>query len=708
VGRAQTETWEVAISKRPEGRRIVVDGDLRDPGWSGAARLGALTQVDPIEGVRPTRETLVRLCVDRDYLYLAIECREDRSEVRGRLMQRDANLDADDRVEFWLDTFHDRRFAYWFQIGAGGSKGDALIGGGGFNKSWDGIWEGKAAITERGWQAEIAIPFKTIAFKAGSERWRFNLRRLRKANDEESRWAAPLVAYQFFSLTQGGVITGLTGMAQGVGLDVVPYVKTSASRDRREGKHTTRDGDAGLDLSYRLSPALNLRLTYNTDFAETEVDTRQTNLTRFPLFFPEKRDFFLEDAGLFSFGVTGRRPTLIPFFSRRMGRDARGAAVPIIVGAKLTGRMDDWNLGLLSVYQDEQTDADARFSDRRALSVVRVSRNVGRESSIGMLATSGKPTDPGDAYTAGFDFRYGDSRAFGPGRGIDIRGWWLGTFTDGPGGDDGAYGLQADYSSREWDLSLSSNHVEDNFSPELGFVRRTGVREYRLRATRTWRFWNSVVRRIEATAFPRATTNESGSKDSGLLFVKPMEVTFVSDDSVRYDLRREFWRLNEGFRIRDEITIPASDYYFTTHSIEVQTSKKRWAYVVASGKFGGFYSGNKTTLEFQPMVILGPHLQIGGGYEQNNVNLDEGSFTTHTWSGRVDISISPEMSWRNLVQYDSDSKNLSAQTRVRYIFRPGQELFLVGLYAWEKAVHEAPFVPTTQDSALKVLYTIRF
>ncbi len=708
VGVAQQKTWEVAITKRPKGQPIVIDADLRDPAWASAVQLGPLTQVDPDEGARPTHPTIVRLMFDRDRLYIAVECREAKGEVRGRLMQRDANLSPDDRVEFWFDTFNDRRFAYWFQIGAGGSKGDALIGGGGFNKSWDGIWYGKSKITESGWQAEIAIPFKTIAFKEGADTWRFNLRRQRKANDEEDRWAVPLVAYQFFSISQGGLITGLTGIRHGVGLDVVPYAKVSTSRDRRTGKHATRNGDAGLDLSYRLSPALNLRLTYNTDFAETEVDARRTNLTRFPLFFPEKRDFFLEDAGLFSFGVSGRRPTLIPFFSRRVGRDDKGTAVPIIAGAKLTGRVDDWNLGLLSVYQDDHTDSAGKFSDQRALSVMRVSRNIGRESSVGMLATSGRPTDPGNAYTAGFDFHYGDSSAFGPGHDIDINGWWLGSFIDGPGGDAAAYGLQADYDSKEWDVSVTTNHVEKDFLPELGYVRRTGVREHRSRAQRTWRFQDFCIRRLEMMVYPRVTTNEAGGKDSWLVFVKPMEVTFASDDSIGYDVRREFWRLPEGFDIHDEITIPATDYYFTTHSVELETSEKRWIFTKAEVKFGGFYSGNKTTIEFSPTIILGPMVHVGIGYEQNNVNLDEGQFTTHTWSGRVDVSFSPDLSWKNLVQYDSDSKNLSAQTRVRWILEPGQELFLVGLYAWEKADHGAPFVPTTQESALKVLYTIRF
>ena len=709
---AQAPQWDLSLTRLPAGQSIVVDGQLREAAWQSASVLPSLTQVDPLEGAPPTYPTRVRITYDRDQIYLGIECEEDPALVRGRMMRRAARLDPDDRVEFWFDTFHDRRFGYWFQVGAGGSKGDALIGGGSFNKSWDGIWQGRSMITDRGWQTEVAIPFKTLAFKAGGRRWGFNLRRRRAINDEEDRWARPLVAYQFFSLTQGGTLSGFEGIRQGIGLDVVPFFKASSSRDRMVGKHASVLGEAGLDASYRLSPAINLRVTYNTDFAETEVDERQTNLTRFPLFFPEKRDFFLEDSGMFEFGIPSRRGRpreVIPFFSRRIGRDENGAAIPIIVGGKLTGRTDDWNFGVLEAYQDEHTDSDGKYSDDRALSVMRVTRNLGKESSVGMITTLGSPTDSGAAATAGLDFRLGDSAGFGPGSGYDLFGWWLGSMTGGAGGDDDAYGLRLQIYSREWRASFTETHVDEDFNPALGFVRRRGVRQHRLATLYTWRskgdYW---LRSYGARVTPMVTTTEQGSKDSWSVPLQVGELKFASDDELSYEILRDHERLREDFEIRPGVVLGPGDYTSTRHKFELETDKSRWGYLMAEFTVGDFYSGDLTGFKVEPTAILGPHLSVSAGYEENHVVLDEGEFTTRLISGRVDVSTSPSLTWRNLVQYDGDSKNLSAQSRLRWIYRPGQEVFLVGLYGWEKAAHAAPLLPTTQEISLKVQYTIRF
>ncbi|MFQ5507376.1 MAG: DUF5916 domain-containing protein, partial [Planctomycetota bacterium] len=489
---------------------ITIDGNLDEEAWAAAAKLSPLTQVQPVEGARPSRRTEVRLCYDRDSLYLAFTCFDDPDEVRGRIMARDARLDADDRVEFWIDTFHDRRFAFWFQIGAGGSKGDALIADNGsrFNKSWDGIWYGKSAIDGRGWRAEIAIPFKTLSFHEGLSTWGFNLVRHRKANDEELRWAAPYVAHRFFRLSVGGTLEGLSGMRQGIGLELIPYVKASASRDRSLRKHTSRLGETGTDLYYRVSTAMRFALTLNTDFAETEVDQRRVNLTRFPLFFPEKRDFFLEDAGLFEFGPSsprGRSPDLIPFFSRRIGRTEAGDTLPILAGSKLTGRVGGWNIGALGTYTGRKNAID-----ERGLGVLRVSRNVGRESALGVILTAGHPEQPVHAVTGGVDFAIGDTIAFGPSSGYKVWGFWLGSQRSGAGGDGEAYALEADFNSTNWSHRSGLRVIGSEFDPALGFLRRSGVRIYRHMSRYVWRD-DGFIRGLTFQVTPSLTTLTDGS-----------------------------------------------------------------------------------------------------------------------------------------------------------------------------------------------------
>ncbi len=318
--------------------------------WQRAALLGELTQTHPVEGAAPTHPTDVRLAYDKDFLYVGLLCHDDPSQIRARQMARDANIRFDDVVELWIDTFGDHRFGFWFQVTPAGSRGDALLSdaGDGFNKSWDGIWYAQMRIVDEGWVAEIALPFQTLAFKPGTD-WGFNLQRRRIANGERMRWAHPSVAYRFFNLTVGGALTGLEGMEQGWGLDVVPYVKGNVAHDEAGADDGfSSGGDVGLDVRWRPTPASQLRLTVNTDFAETEVDERLVNLTRFPLFFPEKREFFLEDAGQFEFGFPGRRGRsrgLIPFFSRTIGRDADGNPVPILAGVKLGGHFGPWESG---------------------------------------------------------------------------------------------------------------------------------------------------------------------------------------------------------------------------------------------------------------------------------------------------------------------------------------------------------------------------
>lgn len=700
------------VPRLPPGQRIVVDGRLAEPAWQHAVALGSLTQVDPFEGEAPSQRTEVRLCYDRDYLYLSMVCFEEPGEVRDRLMDRDARLDPDDRVEWWIDTFGTQRFGYWFQIGAGGSKGDALLSDAGsrFNKSWDGIWYGRARVTERGWEAEVALPFKTLAFADGVSEWGFNVRRLRKANDEETRWASPQVGTRFFAMDEGGLLRGLQGMRHGHGLDVVPYVKGSLRRQRSQRRHFNRLGDAGLDLNYRITPALNYRLTYNTDFAETEVDERQVNLTRFPLFFPEKRDFFLEDAGLFEFGPSGISSLARPFFSRRIGRDSAGRAVPILLGNKLTGRLGDWSVGALQVWQDEHIDLADEVQDDRNLGVLRVSRALGGEGAVGLIGTVGQPEGEQRSATVGADFHLAAVDSLGPGQRLDLRGYYQQTQNEGPGGDGASYGLEMSYTSARWNLTLSDLHVEDGYQPKLGFVRRRGIRRHRVEARYTWRNpdGESLLRSYSARIAPTVTTIERGTKDSWAVPLQPLQLRFKSDDRIEYEIHRIYERLREDFEISPGVVVPVGDYTVTNHFFEFETAERREFRVALNARVGDFYDGNLTSWGIRPTWLPNEYLRLAAGYAQNRVRLDGGNFSTNLYNARVELSFDPRVSWKSLAQYDTESKGLSLQSRLHWILEPGRELYLVGLQGWQRARHSAPLVPDQQELALKLGYTLRF
>src|SRR5688572_4959681 len=390
-----------------------IDGRLDDPAWQLATPIGELTQIDPELGVPCSEETEVRFVHDADNLYMLIRCADREPEsIVNTTRERDALLEVDDRVEIVFDTFHDQRNAFFFQINAGGSKGDALVtnNGSNFNKPWDGIWDGVARVDDQGWSAELALPFKTLNFAEGSDTWGFNIMRHIGRKREDARWANASREHSLFNIYRAGELTGLSDIRQGIGLDVVPFFVSHWRNERDQdgdgepdgSSEKTLLGEPGFDLFYKIIPSLTFSLTVNTDFAETEVDQRQINLTRFPLFFPERRDFFLQDAGQFVFGSDSS--AVIPFFSRRIGLSPEGEEVPILGGAKLTGRAGDYGIGVLDVQTDELDELDGQN-----LFAARVTKNVGEQSTVGGILTHGNPTPdpapgPDDNSVYGLDF----------------------------------------------------------------------------------------------------------------------------------------------------------------------------------------------------------------------------------------------------------------------------------------------------------------
>ncbi len=709
----QADRPSIAPTRLEPDTAVQVDGELDEPFWERAARLSPLTVTEPVEGAQPTWPTDVLLAYDADCLYLGLRCHDDPGQVRARQMSRDAYVRYDDVVEFWIDTFDDQRFAFWFQITAAGSRGDALLAdsGSSFNKSWDGIWYGRARITEGGWQAEIALPFKTLAFGEGNETWGFNLCRKRVANGEEARWANPRVAYRFWSLAEGGALTGMTGMRQGTGVDVVPYLRGALGRDFEEGEDDVHgEGDFGLDVTWRPTPSSTLRVTTNTDFAETEVDDRRINLSRFPLFFPEKRDFFLEDAGMFEFGPSSYRgggsSSVRPFFSRTIGRDPDGEAIPLLAGIKATGRLGDWNVGLLETRVDSYS-LEGEDVDQKTLGVLRVSRNLGGENSVGGIFTHGRPDGDGDAATWGADFRLGSTRLFGDGQTGSLWGYYVASDGEGePGG--AAYGLRAEARNASWGQSLSASVTEEDYDPELGFVRRTGVEQYRYSLGYTWRGGGEdALRSVSWRVGPRYDVDRVGREDQFELPVKWLEIELQSEDSISIGSTYFRERLDEGFDMTDEVFVSQGDYSGANHVLEFEANDRRRVTGDVEIEFGDFYSGSILRVEVSPKWIPSRFFSWSLDLEDIHVDLDEGSFDTQVIATDLDFNFDPDLSLSNLLQYDTESEDLTWQSRLHWIRTAGQNLYLVGLFGWDRTDRHS-FARTSQELVLKLSYTWRF
>ena len=703
AAQARPEPPVAPLARLPAGvPPPVIDGDLRDPAWDGATLLGPLVQTVPRPGAEPSEPTEVRVLVDATTFYVSLLCLDSAPGlIRDSQMKRDANLDPDDRVELLIDPFLDKRNGFWFQIGAGGSKGDALItkNGSSFNKRWDGIWFGRARVTERGWQAEMAIPIATLSFDPGATAWGFNLRRFIRRRSEEVRWAAPAPRVSFFSLANAGVLTGVGGLRQAVGLDVEPFVVADWRRDRLDDDEEG-ELDGGLDAFWSVTPATKLSLSWRTDFAETEVDERQVNLTRFPLFFPEKRDFFLEDAGAFFFGYG--EEDVIPFFSRRIGLDEDGQEVPLLLATKVTTFADSFSLGVLDV----QTEATSSV-DETNLFVGRFSKYVLEQSDVGVIWTAGDPKGDGfpdgDAATYGADLNL-RTDDFLDDRNLRFSAWVLRTEGEDAGGDDLAWSARASYPNDEVDLAATWTVVGDDFDPALGFVPRRGIEKlagaFRLRPR-----LNTAVRRLLFAFEPEWVTDRDGDTESLNLRLEPLGVELESGDTAVLAVEREREVLVQDFEIADGVVIPADDYGAWRYGVELETSDKRRASAILELESGEFFEGERDDLALELDLRTSKHLLAGLGYERNDVRLPGGDFTVNVGRLRLELLANPRLSWTNFLQYDDVSEQLGLNSRLWWILRPGSEAFLVLNQGWDA---DGGLHPTIGQWTFKLGTTFRF
>jgi hypothetical protein len=683
-----------------------LDADLTDACWSDAPEIGPLVQVEPVEGATPAHKTVVKVLYDEKNLYFGILCFDSEPEnIRATQRARDARMDPDDRIEIVIDTSGNKTQGYFFQIGAAGSRGDSLLGVSSFNKDWDTIWNAKTKITDRGWQAEIVIPFRSLAFPENGGEWGFNLMRNRRYPNEEYRWTNINQGRRFTRLSDLGLMEGLGKVDTGIGLDVVPYFSFNERRERLSFNDDWKDDpDAGADLFYRITPSLTASLTLYTDFAETENDSRQINLTRFPLFFPEKRDFFLEDSSNFTFGPSSfRRNDFLAFFSRRIGLGPDGDEVPIIIGGKITGQQGPWGIGILDV----QTDEGGGVDKEKNLGVVRLNRSLAPETSVGFIGTRGRPVESGMNSLAGVDFYHRFPTFIGD---QDLRIWAYTAFTNtsGSGGEGEISALEAQARGREWEWDLAGKWVTKEFNPELGFLRQAGVKQYRTNLQYNPRLDSEVYRNLQFQVETRTSFTEGNHLDEAEYEFKPFGFQTHAEDRFSVEIERNFDRITQDFDVFDNNTVPADHYWMTRYSTDLRTSEGRPVNVEVRTSYGDFFQGTSWRFNGELKWRVTPLLILGGSYNQTKARLsaNEG-FTARIAEGNVDFNFSPDMSLFNLIQYDNDSRSLGLQSRFRWIMTPGSDLFLVFSHTWDKDADDT-FQPNIQELTAKVDYTLRF
>ena len=679
---------------------IRVDGVLDEPAWSRAVPIGPLFQRDPKEGAPASEQTEVRVTFDAENLYLGIKCRDRTpSGIVSTQLARDADLEVDDRILIVLDPFLDHRNGFFFMVNPAGARADGQISNNSEELSfeWDGIWDARARITDEGWEAEIAIPFRTLRFKTGQTVWGLNVERQIKRLQEHDRWASPKRDTWIGNLSAAGELTGLTGLQQGRGLDVRPFVSGGE-------KNSGGTFKPGLDVFKSITPSLTASLTVNTDFAETEVDSRQINLTRFELFLPEKRTFFLEGAGVYDVaGLGSQDQDLIPFFSRSIGLQ-NGQEVPILFGLKVSGRQGGFNVGALDV-QTRHTSLDEGPLAAQNLLALRVSKNFLEQSWVGAIATRGDPTGAGDTSLIGVDARFATSH-FKGGTNLSLDLYGLRTGDAGSDKVDHAYGFKLDYPNDRWNAALSWKRIGDDFDAAMGFVPRTGIRKGDLYVAFQPRPERFGIRQLFFELEPTLVTNLQGRVASWEVFTAPFNLRTESGEHLEWNYIPMFERLDGPFEIQPGFVIPAGSYQWTRFRAEVNTATKRPWVIDFAFRWGSFYGGHLR--QYQPALTLKPdtHVRVVIQMERDEASFPQGSFVTQLFFGRFDYNFSPDIGWSSLVQYDDQSRSLGLQARLRWILRPGNDLFLVVSRGWFRRF-DGDYVPRFDQGSAKLQYTIR-
>lgn len=664
-----------------------LDGDLRLDGvpdeaaWAAAPVLQRLTMTEPVEGGTPVAATLVRVLADAHELVIGVLARDpDPSGIVSTSKARDPEMGKEDYVKIVLDPFMDGRTGYVFAINPGGARYDALVARNtmdGEDPQWDAVWEARTSRGPEGWSAEIRIPLQSLTFDATLDRWGFNVERRVERLQEVSRWASSFRDAKISQTSRAGLLTGLPRFDTGLGLTVRPAVVPSVGKEG-EGASWNGDVEPSLDVFQRLSSDLTAMATVNTDFAETEVDTRRTNLTRFPLFFPEKRTFFLEGSDLFGFGMgltNFRSSDLVPFFSRRVGL-YEGASVPLRAGGKVTGRIGGTSVAALVT----RTGEVGGTVDASAMGAFRVRRNVLEESTVGVLGTFGDPTGAGGSYLMGGDFTYHTSRFRGS-KTFEAGAWALVTDREGLQGDKTAVGASVAYPNDIWSLQLTGIRVGDGFDPAMGFVPRTGFYkasfngEYQV-YPRSIPWLRSLVHEMRPTAY----WSLDGKWESYRLFTAPINWQLESGDRVEINVNPEGERLEEPFEIADGVVIQPGSYHYVRYRVETELAAKRTVSGQLTWWLGSFYDGDldqlEGTLRIKPSELV--TFELTG--TRNMGNLQAGDFDQTVVGLRGVLNVSSDLQLASFVQYDDESGTIGTNTRLRWTFDPLGDLFLVYNY----------------------------
>ena len=672
---AQQERVATAVRITDE---ITVDGRLEETAWDLAVPATDLYQwAKP--GLPATNKTEARFIYDDNNLYVGVNMWD--KDIANRVVnevKEDFQFRDTDGLSIILDTLHDKRSGFLFGTNPAGARRDGqLANDGGLNQDWDGVWDVKVSIDERGWIAEYVIPFKTLRFtNEPVQEWGMNISRRILFLTEENMWSPIPVRYTATKISMAGTLKGIENINAGRNLTVKPYITAGVTQVRTGAQQMTKtrslskldDYGRGVDLKYGITESITLDATYHTDFAQVEVDQQQTNLTRFNLFFPEKRDFFLENAGTFAFGPGGN---LVPFFSRRIGLSAAGSPIPIAGGARVTGKIDRFDLGMLAMKTESITGLPSNN-----YTVGRLKRNLLTRSHIGAIVTNRDSRTDGDynrVYGADARFIFSDRLGFDS--------YILRSDTPGRTGENLARRFEVGWRDTELIAVAQYNEVQANFNPEVGFIRRSNNSQYNTELA-----WRPQIQSSDAIRNLNFTTTldyYAGNKNvegNRVIETRTQEGTvgmvFENNSNISLNISQTFDRLNSPTRIQG-LVIPIGDYKYQDYTASFNTDASEKISGNGSINWGEFWNGRRRSVGAGLAVKPDYHLNVAITYSRDLVKFQSGTAQTNLLGARFIYGFSPRSFMNAFFQYNSQTHELSTNLRFNITYRPLSDIYVV-------------------------------
>lgn len=672
---------------------IEIDGNLNKEVWLLATPVTDFKQREPIEGGEPSELTKVAVLYDTHNIYFGVWCYDsDPEKLSAKQMKRDFDWESDDDIEIMISPFNDNRNGYLFITNPNGAMADVWLGGDGgrYNTDWNGIWDVRVTRDSNGWYAEFVIPFSTLKFKSEeSQIWSINFERNIRRKNEQVRWQGWSRQYGIDNITQSGKLEGLNNIKQKEKIEITPYITTGAEWQNGKPESSFKMGG---EINYDISPTLKLNFTLNTDFAQVESDRREVNLSRFSIYYPEKRQFFLEGKSYFDMNVSGARL----FYSRRIGISG-SSFVPIIGGGRLFGKIGKTSIGIMTL----QT-ASEKGSPGANSSVLRIKQDIFEESSLGFMSTQ-KFSDGEYNAVYGTDFTYSTSKLFGD---KNLMAGFSGaisvennTRSAASKGDNATYHLFLFYPNNIWSFNAGFNSIQDNFKPALGFVNRDNFKraysrlEFKPRIKSLSKYIRSLS--FELYDLEYYINDKTGLAETLSLEFRPLGINFNTGDYLGFNVNYHRDTPHEDFRLIEGVVIPAGEYNDNNISAEFHSFDGRNVNAGIEFETGTFYTGRRSNLEMYINYSVNRHLSFSLDWSRNNLDMPQGYFEVNDFGGRVNYAFSPKMNTSLFAQWNNEDEEVILNCRVNWIPKIGSFFYLVINQNIDTSYNSLRFTKTT-------------